>query len=318
MKQEHIYIILIISFIVVSVYIYNTSIKEALEDYDETKNPKLVFNGHWSGLFCNLNRLVNYLVIYPNIREIDFNVLASTTNHKPFIGENVEMFSKLFQKYKEDIPIDKVYNYTGYEFSKFDHLTHKQAYQYYNENRYKLEPYNKAFNKYIHLLPHLQERLDRMVNEMRSNCDSSQQLGNNCQFDQVIGIFVRSNALAVEQPSGVMPTREEYLEAISKIDTTSKKTKFFLRIDNDEDYNFYKSKLSPIYETSIKRSETNKGDAPHSKGEYLSLEDLENTYLEIALLSHCDILVHCVSNMATAALYMNMNLVSICVSKPAR
>ena len=49
--------------------------------------------------------------------------------------------------------------------------------------------------------------------------------------DQVIGVFVRSNALASEQPSGVMPSREDYLEAISKIDTFSKKTKYFLRID---------------------------------------------------------------------------------------
>lgn len=304
MKQIHIYIILIIIFIIAILYIYNSQIREPLEDYDEMKNPKLVFNGHWSGLFCNLNRLVNYLVLYPNIREIDFNVLASKDHHKPFIGENVEIFSKLFQKYKEDVPIDTTYNYNGSDFTKFD-LTHRNAYQYYNENRYKLEAYNKAYNKYLHLLPHLQERLDKMVNEMRADTD------------QVIGIFVRSNALADEQPTGKMPTREEYLEAISKLDTFSKKTKYFLRIDNNEDFEFYKSKLSPIYETSIKRAESNKGDAPHTSGDYMSLEDLENTYLEIALLSHCDILVHCVSNMASAALYMNMNLVSICVSKPS-
>ena len=147
MKQEYIYIILIFSFIIISFYIYNSEIKESLEDYDPTKNPKLVLNGHWSGLFCNLNRLINYLVIYPNIREIDFNVLASTTNHKPFIGENVEIFSKLFQKYKEGAPIDTIYNYNGMEFSNFGHLTHKQAYQYYNENRYKLEPYNNITNR---------------------------------------------------------------------------------------------------------------------------------------------------------------------------
>ena len=300
--QKYIYIFLFISFLIISLYLYNNPIREPLEDYDETKNPKLVFNGHWSGLFCNLNRLVNFLVLYPNIREIDFNVLASKEHHKPFIGENVEIFSKLFQKYKEDIPIDTIYNYNGNDFTKFD-LTHRKAYEYYNQNRYKLEPYNKAFNKYLHLLPHLQERLNKMVNEMRLNCD------------QVIGVFVRSNALADEQPTGVMPTREEYLEAISKLDTFSKKTKYFLRIDNEEDYEFYKSKLSPIYETNIKRAKSNKGDAPHTSGEYMSLEDLENTYLEIALLSHCDILVHCVSNMASAALYMNMNLVSICVSK---
>jgi hypothetical protein len=301
MKQENIYVILIISFIVITLYIYNTSIRETLEDYDETKNPKLVFNGHSSGLFCNLNRLVNYLVIYPNIREIDFNLLSSKTNHKPFIAKNVEIFSKLFKKYKEDIPIDKVYDYSGGEFTKFYHLTHKEAYQYYNENRYKLEPYNKAFNKYIHLLPHLQERLDKMVNEMRSNCD------------QVIGIFVRSNALAVEQPNGKMPTREEYLEAISNLDTFSRKTKYFLRIDNNEDLVYYENTLKPNYYLDLKRAQTNKGDAPHTNKKFLPLEELEKIYIEIALLSKCDYIVHCSSNMVSSALFMNMATISILV-----
>jgi hypothetical protein len=39
----------------------------------------------------------------------------------------------------------------------------------------------------------------------------------------------------------------------------------------------------------------------------------EKIFIEIVLLSECNIIVHCLSNMATAALYMNMNSKSICV-----
>ena len=112
-----------------------------------------------------------------------------------------------------------------------------------------------------------------------------------------------------------IPALDIYSNAIDKIDKT-KKTKYFLRIDNEKDLEYYKNKYYPNYQTSITRSKDNIEDSLHvSNNKYLLLDDLENTYLEVALLSVSDILVHCVSNMATASLYMNMNQKSICVSK---
>jgi hypothetical protein len=271
---------------------------------DKSKNIKLIMNEHHSGFFCNFNRLIHYLMLFPNIVEIEFNIKSNIHKHKPFIGHNVELFYTLFEHYKEPYThIDDILNIGGNDFLNMPSAD--SSYNYYNEKRTKFDSYSDAFTKYIKLRPHTQNKLNLMIKEMRKDCE------------QVIGIFVRSNALAKEQPSREMPTREQYLKAIEKLDTKTKKTKFFLRIDNNEDLEFYKSELQPHYYTNIKRSETNKGDAPHSyTKEFKPLEELEDTYLEIALLSQCEILIHCCSNMVNASLYMNRKQQSICVSDP--
>ena len=296
-------IVLLVLLILLIIVLYNND-KESFQVYDPNKNAKLIMNEHHSGFFCNFNRLIHYLTLYPNIKEIEFNIRAKIHKHKPFIGEDIELFSQLFETYKEEgVDIDELYDIDGNDFKEMP--TDKGAYAYYNEHRNKFEPYNKAFKKYILLKPHLKDRLNVMIKHLRSDCD------------QVVGIFVRSEALAKEQPRERMPTRDMYLEAIKKIDTSYKTTKYFLRVDNDEDLEFYKSKLQPYYVTDIKRSKTNKADAPHRSQEtFLPLKDLEDTYLEIALLSNCDYLIHCVSNMASTSLFMNMSQISICVSEP--
>jgi hypothetical protein len=272
---------------------------------DESKNLKLVMNEHHSGFFCNFNRLIHYLMLFPNIVEIEFNIKSDIGKHKPFVGDKVEIFSTLFEYYKEPYKkVDDILNISGNDFLGLP-TGGDTTFFYYNHKRSKLDAYSDTFSKYIKLRPHIQNKLDLMTKEMRSNCD------------QVIGIFVRSEALGKEQPSGRMPTREQYLNAIKKLDTKTKKTKFFLRVDNYEDLEFYKENLSPNYYTNIKRGETNKGDAPHSyTKEFKPIEELEDTYLEIALLSKCEILIHCSSNMVIASLYMNKQQQSICVSDP--
>jgi len=299
--NKNILILSIILFIFISISYFN--IYETFQEYDSTKNAKLIMNAHHSGFFCNFNRLIHYLTLYPNVTQIDFNIISRINNHKPYIADGVEIFSQLFEIYDTKEKIDVVYDIDGNDFKKMP--SSKGAYEVYNSNRNKLDPYNKAFKKYIILKPHLQITLDDKIKELHQDCE------------QVIGIFVRSQALASEQPTDKMPTRDDYLNAINKIDTKSKKTKYFLRIDNEEDLEFYKSKLQPNFYTDMHRAKTNKGDAPHSSDDkFLSLKDLEDTYLDIAILSSCEYLVHCVSNMATASLFMNMSQVSICVSEP--
>jgi hypothetical protein len=53
-------------------------------------------------------------------------------------------------------------------------------------------------------------------------------------------------------------------------------------------------------------------DALHvSSDKYMKKEELEDIFLEVALLSKCDILIHCASNMARISLVMNKNQKSI-------
>lgn len=302
MKKYFIIYILILLFIFTTLIILN---KKQMETFQEKKNVKVIFKRlAGGGFFSTFNRLIEYLAHCPdNVVEIEYDVRASLKEWMPYIKEGEELFSKIFLPYpfppNENIPKNETYILDF--FYKNGEIKHPR--ELYNENRDQLLPYNKAFTKYIRLQPNVQSRLDNLINDMRQG------------YEQVVGIFVRSNALATEQPTGVMPRYDEYIEAINKIDRT-KKTRFFLRIDNKEDLEFYKAVCVPFYVTDMERAETNKGDAPHTNGEkYLSLKDLEDVYLDIALLSNCDILIHCVSNMTGASLYMNMNQKSICVSK---
>jgi len=258
---------------------------------EDTNNTKLIMKEHWAGFFSNFIKLIQYLVDNPNTTKIVFNVRSSINKHMPYIEENKELFSLLFENYDE-----------GKNITNTIETTTIHKINYYNEERNKLYPHHQAFKKYIKLKSHLQIKLNNLIKEMRSDCE------------QVIGIFVRSGDLAKEQPSGKLPTRQEYLDAVKTIDKT-KKTKYFLRIDNNEDLNFYKNKLTPYYITKLNRSDSNNNDAPHVKEKFQTLEDLENTYLEIALLSNCEYLIHCYSNMVTASLFMNMEQISIGISK---
>jgi hypothetical protein len=215
-----------------------------------------------------------------------------------FIKEGEELFSKLFEVYDEQKPITNTIIGEHYENER---VTGKNASNYYNENRNKLQPFHDAYIKYIKIKPEIQNKINDATSELKKDSE------------QLIGILIRSNSLAVEQPSGKMPTREEYDSAINKIDKT-KKTKYFLCIDNEKDLQFYKTKLNPHYYININRSPTNKGDAPHINNNLKSLDEFEKVFIQVAVLSSCDILVHCTSNMATASLYMNMNQKSIFVN----
>jgi hypothetical protein len=262
------------------------------------KNMKLICTEHvGAGFFSNFMKIISFLVTYPNIVELQYDMKATSPgNGMPFVSEGTELLSLLLEPYSENKNVDYSYKCVKY----FDEMLEKiKPENIYNEKRSSLEPYYNAYVKYIKLLPNLQEKLDKMTNELRED------------YEQVVGVFVRSNANAREQPRQRMPTREEYLEAIDKLDKT-KKTKYFLRVDNDDDLNFYKEKLTPNYYTNISRSKDMLNDALHvSSDKYMKKEELEDTFLEVALLSKCDILIHCASNMAITSLVMNKNQKSI-------
>ena len=249
-----------------------------------------------ASFFSDFCRLLKYLVhTTDNVVEIEYNVCSSLYNGIPFIKENEEIFSKLFLPYKEE---DLTYEKEVY-LNNFNYFIDKpNAQNLYNNDELKL--YTNVFNKYIKLQPHIQEKINNLENKLTDNCE------------EVIGIFMRSNALACEQPYGIIPKREDYLKIIKDINIDNKKIKYFLRIDNNEDLEFYKDALQPNYYTQISRSKTNNHDAPHqNNSDFLTLEDLENTFIEIVLLSKCDTIIHCVSNMAAASLIMNPSQKSI-------
>ena len=273
---------------------------KSLKGGNKNKNIKLIVEAHTSaGFFSQFNKFIGYLVRYPEITKIEYNVKATAPkNHLPYISEGTEIFSKLFQPYDEGKEITNTI--IGKEYIDRS-ITYKDANAYYNDNRIKLQPYYEAYKKYVKLLPNLQDKINNEIQKMKEN------------YEQIVGIFVRSNGLADEQPNGKMPRREDYMNILNNIDKT-KRTKYFFRIDNNDDLNYYKNILTPNYYTNIIRSENSKKNSKHINiNDYMSLDDLENLFIDIVLLSECNIILHCTSNMVTAALYMNMNSKSLFV-----
>jgi hypothetical protein len=244
-----------------------------------------------AGFFSTFTKYICHLSDYPNTVEIEYDVRATKPGEgAPFINEGEELFSKLFKPYNENKAYTNTIVVENYIPRYFEVLSENNVF---DENRKNLQPLADAYSKYVNLLPHIQEKLDKLTNELRADCE------------QVIGILVRT------KPGENQPTRQDFLDRIAKIDKT-KKTKYFIRSDNDADLEFYKQNLKQNYYTNIKRSKNATTNASHvSSTEYMTLQDLEDLFIEIALLSKCDILVHNSSNMATTALFMNMKLQSI-------
>ena len=272
---------------------YFRGTKMNLDQHGGNHNKKLVIKPHLpAGFFSQFNKLITNLVDHPTITHIEFDMKAGNKNSAfGFIKEGEELFSKLFENYDEKKPISETLVKESYDNMN---ITAQNATNYYNENRSKLKPFYDAYKKYIKIKPHIQKKIEEKIKELKK--------GNP---EQIIGIFVRSAALASEQPKGKMPTQENYKEIIDSIDKT-KTTKYFICADNINDLEYYKKHFNPHYYTDIRRTDNTLNSEPHKKT-FGSLKDLEDSFIEVALLAQCDILVHCVSNMATAALYMNDN-----------
>jgi hypothetical protein len=249
------------------------------------------------GFFSTFNKLITYCVDYPNITKIKYNITSFAKGHPmSFIKEGEELFSKIFDEYDEKKPVNRTINALKYENER---ITTVNAVNFYGENRIKLQPFNDAYKKYVKIKQNIQDKINTKLKLLKEN------------VEQTVGIFIRSNALQHEQPNHKMPRREDYDNALKQIDLT-KNTRYFFCIDNEDDLNYFKTKYTPNYYTDIRRTDNIHNSEPHKKT-MGTLKDLEDSFIEVALLSECDTLLHCVSNMTTASLYMNMNQKSVFV-----
>jgi len=296
-KYKQLLYLTIIILILLFIYFY---IFKKVENFKNNEPIELeIVENNGGGFFSNFNMLIYNLTKYKTVNKINFNVKS---NKKAkvlyYIKEDEELFSKLFDVYDDGITSTKKIvskSYIDYSITGID------AYKFYNENRNKLQPYYDTYKKYIKIKKHIQNKINKKCIELKENAD------------QLICIFVRSDALRKEQPSKKMPSRDDYDKAIDNI-PKSNNVKYFLCIDNNKDLEYYKNKYTPNYYTTIRRTRHTKDGEPH-RNNIGTLTDLEDSFIEVVIMSQCDILVHCVSNMATASLYMNMKQQSICVSK---
>ena len=291
------FLILSVIVLIISLIYINTN-----EGFKNQENIKLIVTQHDGGFFSNFNKMMIYLIDNPNITCIEYNIIASPSNPPMYyVKKDEEVFSKLLENYDENVSIDKTITIStinnGFYNSPANKLYFDSANNY-NENRYKLEPFNKAYNKYIKIQPHILTKIDAYMDII-----------NEGNPQQLIGILVRSQAVQEGQnKSAISP--QKYLDAINNINK-DKSTKYFFCIDNKQDLEYYKEQLVPNFYLDLNRSENNLGDSPHMSDDVKSLDELEKIFIQVVLLSKCDILVHCNSNMATTSLFMNMDQQSI-------
>lgn len=304
MKKNNYNILILIIIILIILLFLLFKKNKFIEKYNNV-NTKIVFNNtnYGGGFFSYFCLFLASLVDNPNTVSLDYNVISNPHDSASYyVNEGEKIFEKIFLPYETNEEIHKIININEFIPDTAASKLYFDSIKNYNENRNNLQPFHDAYKKFIIIQPHIQENINYHIQKL-----------NEGNPEKTVGILVRSAAVWMGNDTSIIPTREKYLNIINKLNENNKNIKFFLCIDNNEDLNYYKENLVPNYYLDINRSDTNKGDAPHKNSSLKSLDELEKVFIQVAVLSSCDILVHPSSNMATASLIMNMKQESILV-----
>jgi hypothetical protein len=121
-------------------------------------------------------------------------------------------------------------------------------------------------------------------------------------------VLVRNEALANEQLHGKSQNLDEYAVAFEKSGCTH------LRVvaSDDESLKWFIDRFGErvVYTSTIRRAPTRNSPEQHHNAPQTT-EDAKQILIEVLHLAACDVLIHPISNMATAALYINPNLKSV-------
>jgi hypothetical protein len=259
---------------------------------------KVIFKPHncGGGFFSQFNQTIQGLShYYDTINQVEWNMHDTSA----FCYNSGDIFKPLFEEYNNNSPSHVTK--TIEMFIDQNYTAHLVAEKYTcPEQKQWRNTFNKAYKKFI---KHT-ELVDNTFNEVYEN-----------QFKAYkdvpkVGILIRNNSLSTEQPRLVSPTKELYINAINSLNL--KEFVLVCAIDNNEDINFFNSKYNTIYNKNTTRSSTAYHNEPH-RVDCLNIKDAVNHYLEGFALSKCDYLIHPVSNVATAALYMNPDIKNLFV-----
>lgn len=255
-------------------------------------NTHITFNHHEGGFFSNFNKVITHLAHNHDVSKITWNL-----NGQPFgaFAYNCgEVFSKLFQPYDDK---QKITNNVSVGEFKYLEYTGKNIHELYlKEDTTWRQQLFDIYNKYITPTPLLQKNIDTVDNILHKTNRKK------------IGILKRNQLLKCEQVNNIMPTINNYNDEINKI---SGDKLCILSVDNNTDLTqFLNNKdLKFTFSKNIKRTTTDTDMEPHfTPG---NTQDALYYFMDVYMLSKCDYLIHPISNMATAALYLNPNLKSI-------
>lgn len=252
----------------------------------------IIFNHHEGGFFSNFNKVITHLAHNQDVTKITWQLRGQP--YGAFAYNVNEVFSSLFETYDEGASIN-----SECYVSEFKHLeyTGKNTHSLYTEDNTWRINLNNIYKKYITPTELLKKNIEVVDNYFKEK--------NNIK----VGILKRNQLLKCEQNSNKMPAVEDYIDAISQIQDSNKTC--ILSVDNQVDLDYFISRedFKSIYSTNIRRTCRDTDSEPHfTPG---TIQDAVYYFMDVYMLSKCDYLIHPISNMATAALYLNPNLKSI-------
>lgn len=251
----------------------------------------IIVKQHEGGFFSNFNKVISFLEKNNNVEKITWDLKGQAFG--AFAFNCGEVFSHLFSPYNTQRECNQEEVLKEYVDQRHTGRNVHNCYTGSQDWRYSL---NCVYNKYITPTEFLRNKI-KQVDELFEQI----------QDKQKIGILKRNDLLKCEQQQNKMPELSLYENEINKIYT--KNSALILSVDNTSDLNFFKNKYKPtIFSPIIRRTNVATDMEPHfTPGTHI---DAATIFLDVYMLSKCNYFIHPVSNMATAALYFNPELKS--------
>lgn len=279
--------------------------QKAAEILQSTVPKKLIVIPHDAGFFSNFNKVMNHLAcsLHRNgviAIEVDWEIRKRHRFNNFFYGTDKDgniwehFFEQLSFPPRSFIMRKRTSSYREYS------ITGRNAYHLYKSGEGWRQQYHSAFKKYIRIKPHILQTVEQTYSRYFA--------GKYC-----IGVHIRNDVHKREQPDRQMPPLEHYMAEIRRIISSKKEeVKIFLATDVEEYVGRFQDVFGEkiITQTDVARLQELPGN-PEDEIIYLYDPNLklgEDVLKDCLLLAKCEVLIHRVSNVATAVGYVNPSI----------
>ncbi len=239
-----------------------------------------IIKPHHAGLFSLINNVITCMAMYDHVY-VDWSKGCLYGDCWDALFENQP---STLDEVTADPAVEIITNYPH------QLLTYKSAGKLYlSGDAWRDEPHQQ-WNRLI-VRKEIREAVDTLV--WRYN------------IDRIPAVLVRADTHAGEQLSDISQPLEDYSRALRKIGAS----RVHVMAGDQETLQWFSSRFDASWLRTTRRSETRAQDFHLNNPQ--TVEDARNCMIEVLASSRARCLVHPVSNMATAALYMNPQLKSI-------
>ena len=273
---------------------------------------KVVICAHAAGFFSNFNKVLNHLVVSwrdPGIVEIAVDWSRHRIRPEPYLdGATTFNYGRvedgnLWERFFEPISCRRGFHLIEAETHSYIDMTitHAMAEALYRSGRGWRDEYHAAYRRHVRPLPAIVDRVDALHARL---------IGSR----HAIGIHVRNASSALEQPSGRMPTFEQYAGEVAEILRAHEDAVIFVATDVEEVLARFRARFGDrvVCQEGARRSAHHSEswrDAMHLSLPVGDVKYGEEVLIEALMLARCDHFVHCCSNLATAVYMINPDVV---------